>query len=1391
MSRSNSRALIGVGVSLALVAACGAKPSSSTGSSATNGVVKSSSQLQQRLAAMAPARAQAPSDAQKRLAAVVDSYFQRMATRRHYIHVDKPLYQPGETIWFRIWELATPTMTSAGAGHGIFVQLISPKGAAVLEKRLLVNDGQAANDFELPAAVPGGEYTVRVSSDLGGSSERKLIVSSYQPPQIKKKAEFLRKAYGAGDEVKAAVALNRATGEPLANKAITALVVLDQAEVARVPAKTDGGGKVVVRFTLPGQIARGDGLLTILVEDGGITESLQKRIPIVLKEVNFAMFPEGGQLVAGLPGRVYFAAKNLLDKPADVEGRVVDGKGVEVARLASLHNGMGRFELTPVAGESYFVTITKPVGITQKIPVPAAVDQGCVMQAVDDFAAEHDDVRVGVWCSDQRSVVVTGVLREKRLTDLAVEVGREPTVVAVPVPRGSQGAVRVTLFDDELQPLAERLVYHGRGNDLKVSITSDKAGYTPREQVTLTVATSDLAGKPVSSDLALAVVDDTVLSFADDKSAHLRARLYLESEMPGQEIAEPNFYFSADKKAMPALDMVLGTQGWRRFDWQMVLSPPPPRPVSTTAVYDFEDDVVEGELMKPVDLAARPAPPRAGGGGKRRANAARPVVVANHKIVIEEQPALEEMARGPRRIRERRADEKRDMMEDRDWAGDEIMPNRQTYAPVRLFPAPNYEARYDGPRTDFRETIYWQPSVKTGKDGKARVRFYLSDAVTSFRATAEGVSAGGLPGHGEALVKSKLPVSLAVTMPLEVSRGDVIRLPVTLANETASSYEVAVTTQFGAAFKVGGGIPGQVKLVGGERKSFFATLTVVGDGKQTDDGKVAISIATANLEDEVSRTIKVVPLGFPQEVALSGTVAPTVPMSQEVNLAGAMPGTITASVTLYPSPLATMVKGTEAMVREPYGCFEQASSANYPNIMVLDYLDEHEAADPALIEKTLGMLDRGYKKIAGYESPKKGYEWFGGDPGHEALTAYGLMEFVDMIKVYDDVDKSMVTRTKAWLKSRRDGKGGFQRNARALDSFGRASAEVTNGYITYALSESGEKDIARELAYQKRMGKTSKDPYVLALAVNTMLNLEPSAATTASALARLAKLQGADGAFTGADHSITRSGGIALDIESTSLATMAMLKAGDSYRAQVRKSVEWLNDSRSGHGNFGSTQSTILALKTLAAYAEASRATQSDGKVVLYINDRVAGELSFAKGDQGALVFADVAAALRPGRNKIELRLDGQTALPYSVAIGYRSKMPATSKQASVTVATRLGKSKVAMGESVRMKVTVENITAKGIPMTLARVGLPGGLTFQTWQLKELKDKQLIDFYETREREVILYFRSLAPRKVVELGLDLMARVPGDYVGPASRAYLYYTDEYKHWAEPVRIKVVD
>jgi len=1427
-----------------LFAAALASASCATGAGPTATTTKDSavpqSSIDLMFASLRPARL-APSDGTKKIDAAIASHFQRHATRRSYVMTDKPLYQPGETIWFRADLRSTGTLVGA-APTGLTMQLVSPRGAIAMQKRIPTANGVAQNDFILAPDVEGGEYTIQLTADDGTVDTKKIIVNTYEAPRLMKTLEFARKAYGAGDQVSAAIEVKRATGEPFAGKALTGVVTVDDVELARLPIKTDGDGKAVAKFALPATLARGDGLLTILADDGGVTESIQRRIPIVMKTLALGLYPEGGDLVDGLPGRVYVMAKNTLGKPADIEAKVVDDRGQVVSEFTSIHDGLGRFDLKPATDRSYHVEITRPAGITQKFDVPSARPGGCVLRSVPETSA--DTLRVAATCTTARTLLVEAVLRETRLAAGAIDVpAGTPTLLELPVDPTAQGAVRVTLFSTKQcpsrtdqfrsaakqgsespygegtpcgEPLAERLVYHGRGQDLKITLAADKKSYAPRDPVKLTLHAADAAGRPVKASLGVAVVDDTVLSFADDRSAKILAHVYLEPELgatAADPVEEPNFYFSEKPEAPAAMDALLATRGYRRFEWQPVFAPPQPAGYAITtataadpeAAMDIakleapEEERNEGiehavrprrMMARPMAMpapvvpgAAPPPPPKQIAQGPVRQEMDKNAVLGNKQADVGglAQPAGHGGGR---------ADRARGLHIDREMLDNPLGREQiQAWAPVRVFPVPQYTKGYDGPRTDFRETIYWNGNVETGADGNAAVSFVASDAITSFRASAEGVSAGGTPGSGTLAIQSKMPLTLDAHLPLEVTSGDEIRLPVTLSNETDGALDADLDARFGAAFQLTSNpVTGKVHLGAGEKRSLFFPLKVIATGGNAD---VDVTMTTLGLKDEIQKKIRVVPLGFPFEISASGTAKQGTSATHDVELAGALPGSIHATVTMYPSPLAAMTKGMEAMIREPGGCFEQTSSSNYPNIMILSYLGSNDAADPALVQKTQGTLDRGYKLLTGYETTQKGYEWFGKTPGHEALTAYGLMEFADMAKVYD-VDRTMVERTADWLMSRRDHKGGFLRSAEALDSFGRAGETTTTAYIMWALAEARRTaGLEQELAGQKALGGETKDPYLLALAANTNLLVTPRASETTAIVQRLAAMQAKDGSFPGARESITMSGGESLAIETTALATLALIKASPDheYESALRAAADWLNARRSGYGQWGNTQATILGLKALTAYAEHARQMQAPGAATLVINGTPAGTIQFDKGRKDALVWDDVAAALKPGHNTIELRLDGQAQLPYSIAIEYRSAKPQSSAAAKVAVSTRLAKEHVKLGEGVKLRAHVENTSAGGVPMTLARVGIPGGLTFQTWQLKELRDKGVIDFYETRPREVILYWRALAPSAKKDVELDLLAAVPGSYEAPATSAYLYYTAEDKAWAPAVKVLV--
>jgi alpha-2-macroglobulin-like protein len=147
------------------------------------------------------------------------------------------------------------------------------------------------------------------------------------------------------------------------------------------------------------------------------------------------------------------------------------------------------------------------------------------------------------------------------------------------------------------------------------------------------------------------------------------------------------------------------------------------------------------------------------------------------------------------------------------------------------------------------------------------------------------------------------------------------------------------------------------------------------------------------------------------------------------------------------------------------------------------------------------------------------------------------------------------------------------------------------------------------------------------------------------------------------------------------------------------------------------------------------------------------------------------------------------SALPYAITTSFHSLTPASADECKLRVETSLKDAKIVEGAASEATVVVTNTTAETVPTPIAIVGLPGGLEVRHDQLKELVKADRIAAYEIRGREVILYWRDLQPNQKATIPLSLSAAVPGTYTGPSSRAYLYYTDEFKHWAKGMNVTI--
>jgi hypothetical protein len=191
-------------------------------------------------------------------------------------------------------------------------------------------------------------------------------------------------------------------------------------------------------------------------------------------------------------------------------------------------------------------------------------------------------------------------------------------------------------------------------------------------------------------------------------------------------------------------------------------------------------------------------------------------------------------------------------------------------------------------------------------------------------------------------------------------------------------------------------------------------------------------------------------------------------------------------------------------------------------------------------------LKKGYDRLTGFETSTKGYEWFGTSPGHEALSGYGIAQFNDMNKVVNFVRPEDLNRNVDWLMDRRnpDKSGHWELNPKSLDTFGRASQDVTDAYLVWVMTQDGRfdyEDLVNEFANLKTISDGTDDPYILSLYSGALFNVGKKDEATAISERVASKQNEATGAVEGAESSITNSRGQSLLLETTSLALINWL----------------------------------------------------------------------------------------------------------------------------------------------------------------------------------------------------------------------------------------------------------
>ncbi|TMB64644.1 MAG: A-macroglobulin complement component, partial [Deltaproteobacteria bacterium] len=356
----------------------------------------------------------------RRFAAPTQNSAEFGGVERYLVHVstDKPVYRTGERLYVRgvLLRAGGHTPMTTSLGETVSFEIKGPKGDTVASGASAIIDSVAGFSWDIPAGQAGGEYTVRISHPAAdGRAERKFDIRAYRAPRLKSQIVFVRDGYGPGDMVAANLHVERAEGGIPAGAKVSVSARVDGEEIWKGTTTVDSSGNAGASFRLPAAIARGEAVIAMIIEDGGTVETATKTIPILLQTLDLGIYPEGGDLIAGLPNRVYVVGRTPARKPADMAGVVVNAAGKEVATFHTEHEGRGRFSFVPAKGEAYSLRITQPAGIKTVFALPAVKAYGVVISSTSDITPRLKDVVVRVGATSDGSYLIVLSQRGKEL----------------------------------------------------------------------------------------------------------------------------------------------------------------------------------------------------------------------------------------------------------------------------------------------------------------------------------------------------------------------------------------------------------------------------------------------------------------------------------------------------------------------------------------------------------------------------------------------------------------------------------------------------------------------------------------------------------------------------------------------------------------------------------------------------------------------------------------------------------------------------------------------------------------------------------------------------------------------------------------------------------------
>lgn len=832
---------------------------------------------------------------------------------RVLLSTDKPLYQPSQTIHLRA--LALSNLTMKPYEGEVTIEVEDANGNRVFKKELRSSAyGIASVDFDLADEVNFGTWRIRATAGKA-TSERTVEVKRYLLPKFKIEIAPDSPFYAPAQKLVATLDARYTFGEPVADAAVqvelSSWVGGKFEPFGQVTTKTDAAGKGWFETKLPDrffgtELASGDATMRIeaTVTDGAShKETKAVALTVTSRPIRVQVFPESGEYVKGVPGGMMYVVASYPDgRPAQASVKLSD-------RSASLETDETGVLQVAIHETSFNVEVRDPKGRWTQMNVnladhPAAQDFILRPDRTTYRAGQTMDLSV---LSARDGVVYIDLVKGgQTLLTKWIEVRQGRGRLAVDLPAELFGTVRVTGYrirsDGQIARDSRPIVVDLPG-DLQIRPTVRKESFKPGEEIEVSFEVLGPDGKPVPAAIGLAVVDEAVFALHESRPGLEKVYFQIEEDLlkprhqlKGLEslalsVASPVRMAGASAPDVPLAAVVLASskaislqQRTEEFN-----------EAAQTILFCLFVLGIIGGIVRGFVWAFRQSWSMVL--GLSVACGLVLIIVttfATLGAIREDSPEASGPAASEAGVHE---------------------PPR----PSKAIPVPKAEPLSEGVgapriRQFFPETLYWNPQLITDDRGRASLRFPGADSITTWRMAMSAVTKGGKLGSGEAGIRVFQPFFVDLDLPVALTQGDEVWLPVAVYNYLKEPQTIAFSLEAESGLEVVGERAKKIDVRPDQVTSVRFHVRAARFGRFALTVK---AIGTTH-SDAVRRTIDVFPDGKEIPVTesnrLSGKSTSTIRIPAE-----AIDGASRLWVRLFPSTFSEIVTGLEGLVRMPYG----------------------------------------------------------------------------------------------------------------------------------------------------------------------------------------------------------------------------------------------------------------------------------------------------------------------------------------------------------------------------------------------------------------------------------------------------------------------------------------